>query len=188
MISSQTEEAGYSGTSSFDNILLELLFVGGIVGFILLITLLYCCFKRVKKFRECINKILSKIFCNTIIRYSLEKSITIAIASMATVKIMNFDNFSEGFSTMYAFMMVFILLNLMFFYPAFLNRNRKILRRSKFTKKYGSLTLNLKTKQFWPLMYHFFFIARRILLATLIIFSTKYPWAQIYLITLICCI
>ena len=177
MISSQTEEAGYSGTSSFDNILLELLFVGGIVGFILLITLLYCCFKRVKKFRECINKILSKIFCNTIIRYSLEKSITIAIASMATVKILNFDNFSEGFSTMYAFMMVFILLNLMFFYPAFLNRNRKILRRSRFTKKYGSLTLNLRTKQFWPLMYHFFFIARRVLLATLIIFSTKYPWA-----------
>ena len=66
---------------------------------------------------------LDKICCNTIIRYSLEKSITIFIACMATLKILSFDGISESFSTVYAIIMVFILVNLMLFYPSFLIRN-----------------------------------------------------------------
>ena len=154
-----------------------MLLISGIVGIILLIVILYFCCRCIKCCSNLFNKLLNKICCNMIIRYSLEKSITISIACLATMKVMSFDNLSEGVSTTFSIIMIFLVVNILFFYPAFLNRNQKILRRTKFTKRCGSLTLNLRTKQFWPLMYHFFFIGRRLLLAVLIVFSKRYPSA-----------
>ena len=125
---------------------MEFLWIFAIVLGIVFLVLLYCCCKKVKKCRDIVSKLLDKIFWNTILRYSLEKCIKLSLASMAAVKVMNFNSFSEGFSTVYSMLILFIILNMLFGYTAFLHRNKRILRRSRFTKKYGTLTLNLKTK------------------------------------------
>ena len=98
--------------------------VGGVVASLLIVILIYICFKRCKKCREFAEKLKRKVFWNVVIRYSLEKSITIAIGSMAAIKLMNFDDINEGFSTVSSMVLVFALLNMAFGYPAFLNRHK----------------------------------------------------------------
>lgn len=147
------------------------------VTVIVLVSLLYfCCFKF-KKCRECLNSIIRKIFWNTILRSILEKSIEIAIACAIRMYSPDMEGWKEASSTIFAGAQLVLLIVMAIGLPFYLHYNRKIVKRTKFKKKCGSVMLNLKTRGFGPKLFYFFFISRRLLLATLIVFSEHMPWA-----------
>ena len=136
--------------------------------------------------RNCAEFVKRKLVWNYFIRITLETALEVLIASMIRSYSLNFSDWAESLSTVFAVSSTVILVLAIGAIPCFLYKRRDILRRKKFQEKYGSLVLDLKTKQMAPLFYQSFFLARRVLLASLIVYADKYPNAQIMSNTLAC--
>ena len=67
--------------------------------------------------------------------------------------------------------------------PIFLNCKQRELRRKVFIEKYGSLTMDMHSRNFGPKLYYTFFLARRLILAALISYCSDIPNVQFMVIT-----
>ena len=136
--------------------------------------------------RNCAAFVKRKLVWNYFIRITLEMALEVLIASMIRSYSFNFSDWAESLSTVLSVCSTVILVLAIGAIPWFLYKRRDILRRKRFQEKYGSLVLDLKTKQMAPLFYQSFFLTRRVLLASLIVYADKYPNAQIMSNTLAC--
>ena len=109
----------------------------------------------------------------------LETALEMALAMMILFYAVSFEDWYSGVSTVVLFAEVTFMALLLVLIPIFLSYQKKVLRRTKFKKKYGSLMLALKTKGFSPKLYQSFFLGRRIVLAILIVFADDTPFVQI---------
>jgi len=122
-----------------------------LIVFLVLVFWLLC--RKSQKVRTCLSGIWRKIFWNTIIRSTLETSIEVAIASMVKTYAMNTDTAFEVFSSVFTIYQIALISGLAVGIPIFLHCKRKELKRKQFVAKYGSLTLNMKKRDFAPKLY-----------------------------------
>ena len=132
------------------------------------------------------NSLKTSLVWNSFIRMYLETAFEMILAMMILIYAISFEDWYSGVSTMVLFVQVAFLALLLAFIPIFLSYKKKVLRRSKFKKKYGSLMLALTTVGLSPKLYQSFFLGRRIILAILIVFADELPFVQISVLTMAC--
>lgn len=97
----------------------------------------------------------------------------------------NFDSVGNGIGMGFAVFSLALLSFLALFTPYFLWRKHLLLRTRRFESRFGSLYLGHKTNdEVGPKLFQTFFIARRLLLAALVVFANDYPGSQILVLTM----
>ena len=118
-----------------------------------ILSLIAQCFRRLSNIKTRIEAQRNSFLWNSFIRTYLETALDSAIGFMIKFYVISFENWHECASSIISIASIILLASSTIFIPIFLVRRQKTLSRSKFTKKYGSLTLDLKTKGFSPKLY-----------------------------------
>ena len=183
-LSDSAREQGYDRTNPFNNLILEILLVVIAIAFLLLLKIMSCCGSIIKK---CYMRVKEHMCWNAAIRMMSEEYITVSLACMIKVYAYNFSNFYEAFSSTFAMCMLLALAMFPFLVTRWLwklhAQSFLILSEKEFTKKYGSLTLDLYARNKGALAFNFVFMVRRLFLVFIIVGLPKWSYFQVQVIT-----
>jgi len=155
-----------------------------IVVFILvLVCILWIICRSCPKVKGWLLIIWRKIFWNTIIRAVLESSLGILLGSMIKTGLLSTDGALQIFYSILTIAQITLIVVLAITIPIFLYFKNNVLEEKAFIDKYGTLIMNMHRRDYGHKLYYTFFLARRLILAALIIYCIELPNVQIMVIT-----
>lgn len=120
LLSRGTVDAGYERSDGVDSNLTLILGISVLCLVLVIILLLWICFRKSQKVRTFVLKIKRKIFFNSIIRSFLETSLETILMSMIATYDLSFDSFGESFSSCFAILKLALFALFVFWVPFFL--------------------------------------------------------------------
>ena len=164
-----------------NNILNYIVYGGCAATLIMLVLLRVFCFKF-RWVKNCLDKIWRAIIWNMVLRVLIETCMENSVVNMIRMHSINTKTWFESVTTSLAFAWLIVLGLFGILVPLFLYKKRNSLNTKEFTKKYGSLTENLKTKSYMARFFYTFYVLRRMIVALVLVFLVPYPWSQAQLI------
>ena len=185
-LSESTIEAGYDSSNVILNSTMSLLIIllVFVIALLVIITRLAC--SRFDCVKKCLDYIWRTLFWNFIIRTVLETFLEVTLVLMIKMYAINADSWFEAAGSIFAITILALLTLFYVLLPLFLHCKKKVLKRRVFRSKYGTLIQDLKTNEKAAHFYLTMFMFRRQMLAIVIVFLAKYPWAQIIVTSLMC--
>lgn len=185
-LSDATIEAGYDSTNNMQGSLLNLIMGSVVVLVVIIVVILRIfCFKV-----ECIKAFLSKIwrffFWNFVIRTILETYLEMSLNNMIKLYALNTETWFETLGSGFSIAILGVMAVFPIFAPIFLKKKRDVLKEPEFISKYGALMQDLRTNSRPIHYYQTFFMLRRLIFAMMIVFASRYPWAQIQVTCMLC--
>ena len=175
-MSDSTREA-FDTTNPLLNLSLELtiligIFISTAVVFLLmhLISNMAC--------RNEIKKLHRRLYPSALIRFGLEEYITITIVVLIKLYALDFSNWFESVSSIFALIAASFIALVPIMIWIFLYKNHDKVLESKFKKKYDTLFDGLQHRSKSAMLYCVNFTLRRISLALLIVVVPRYNWLQ----------
>ena len=178
-LSDLTVEAGYDSSDIVSSNMLTYILLGaGVAIGIILLMMRLCCWKS-RRIRSCLIKVHQSIFFNFFLRTTFETVLETSIICMITMH--DFD-FETGYKLANSSISIASIGGLVVFslsIPIFLTCKRSQFKTPGFITKYGALIQDLRHENFSTRFFFTFFMVRRLMIAALIVFMTKRPWAQL---------
>lgn len=122
------------------------------------------------------------IYWNLYLRVMFEVFLECGIASMIRMKTLSFKTISASFHSYFAIGMLATLLLFLLSISLFLATNKIDIRSSKFQKRYGELTSNLSHRYKDAQLSPIFFLLRRLIFSSIVVYLIEYNYFQIQLI------
>ena len=127
--------------------------------------------RYIQRFKE------KKLYWNLYLRFFLETFLELAISGFVRVKVFRITNVTETLLTMFAVLLLLILVSYMIGSKVFLNRKFDIIKTQSFKDRYGALTLGLYHRDRSAMYYPSVFMLRRFLLAALFVLLVNSNYA-----------
>jgi hypothetical protein len=144
----------------------------GMVGGVLVVLLLIFAFitlRKNKTVQKIVQKVWRKVFWTSFIRYVLEAYLTLCLTSSIAVHYNKWGTWESTGTSIIQSAQLFVIWTIPFFIWLFLHKNLNHLHKRKFTEKYGSLYLKIKTSHDWGVCYNMIFCLRRGCLCVIIV-------------------
>ena len=171
-------EEGIAESNVVENNILNYIVYGACAATLILLVLIRVfCFKF-RWVKNCLDKIWRAIIWNMVLRVLIETCMENSVVNMIRMHSINTKTWFESATTALAFTWLIVLGLFGILVPVFLYKKRNSLTSKEFTKKYGSLTENLKTKSSLARFFYTFYVLRRMLVAVVLVFLVPYPWSQ----------
>ena len=122
-----------------------------------------------KKTTKSINRVMNGMFFNIYIRFGLEAYMELCLTSLMRWQNLTFNTSSEKFHSIFATVILISVILYLVFSLIFLQLRYPILNTPEAKRRYGDLHLGLETRQRTAILFPFFFMLRRILLAGVLV-------------------
>ena len=126
------------------------------------------------------------MYPSCILRFLLEEYLTITIAMLIKLYALDWSNWFESISSIFAIFLGFAVIVSPFMLWSFLYANHKKMRNAVFLRRYSSLVDGLTHRRISAILYGVIFIFRRMALALFIIVIPALNWLQTQLVVLTC--
>ena len=136
--------------------------------------------------KKCLDYIWRAIFWNFILRTALETFLEFSLVIMIKMYAINAESWFELAGSIFAITVLTLLTLFYVLLPLFLHCKKDVLDEPDFISKYGTLMQDLKTNEKAARFYYAMFMFRRQIFSVLIVFMTKFPWAQTMVTSLFC--
>ena len=179
-----TIDAGYDQSEVVrSSILNYIMYAVALAAAVFLVLLRIFCWK-VSCVKNLMTKIWNKLFFNFFIRSTVETFLELAINNMIKMYALNWADWYQTLDSSIGVGSLVAITVLALFIPVFLTCKRNQLNTDAFKIRYGSLTQDMRTKNASIRFFFCFFMLRRLIIASLIVFSTARPWLQVQVICL----
>ena len=114
-----------------------------IVILAILVTIIYRKCKKGSKFHTLVMKIRAKIFWNSMLRFVLQSYLKVAIGTLFSIYLINTDTSGDIANTVFAIIVLLILIIFPIFFAIVLHRNRSSLDSQELRDRIGTLYLGI---------------------------------------------
>ena len=189
-VSRSTADAGYMTSNPFVNSAFAIMLSSVIAIVFLTVLLLKCAIQKNKSVNKLYTLIKQKMFWGVVIRYILENFIMLSVAYMIKLYALSFETITQALTSVFTVGVVILLIAipLVTTHFLFVSLDSEEIFTEKFTQRYGMWVLYVDTKRRLALLFNVVFMARRLVIAFLIVVLPNMNWLQRQLIVFTCVI
>ena len=184
-LGAQALQSGFDRTNPIVNMILPLMIVLTTMAVLLILKIFSRCHTKIHKLYLSVKK---KVFWNHFIRLFIEEYMLICLACLIKLYAFDLSNFYEVLNSIFALFLfiltiVFPILVLLFLLKQYKagNLSKDHHQHDQFRQKWGSLVLDLQIREKESLFFTTTFMARRWIVALIIVALVQMSWAQIQL-------